>query len=291
VPAQVLEVTQVGRAARDGPNGTLQLFAHTPKGGAEPAAHAELLSALQAAAAAGGGATVSPAGAQAPGLPPTASAGSFVRVGDPARNGSLPAALLAGFDAAFRGSAFQSRHDTLATLDADSIAESAAVLARAAYALALDGGGDGGAAAAALPVDPAAVKLRVQGLMQVGCTRGSGTSTCLQPPSSAGRPRALPGQLAPAESVPAAAPAICPAPTAMCRRHPAAAAPQCLLNSTVGLGCPLAAGLMSAAGGGRVGHYVGVLRTIAAGAGTGVGEQGWGTSRRLDCRVYGGWGE
>ena len=42
---------------------------------------------------------------------------------------------------------------------------------------------------------------------------------------------------------------------------------QCLLNSTVGLTCPLAAGLLTpVAADGHVPHYIGVLRTITAGA-------------------------
>lgn len=163
---QVLEVTQVGRARQ--PSGSVQLYAHGPAGGPST----EFLAALQAAAAnssqAGGPSSVGVAGAiaAAPGLPPTASAGSFVRVG----GASLPAVLLSGFDATFRGSTFHTQYDTLETVDADSIAATAVVLARAAHALALGGGG--GAAAAPdvpLPVDYAAVKVTVDALMQVRC--------------------------------------------------------------------------------------------------------------------------
>ena len=94
---QVLEVTQVGRSRQPGGSGTAQFYTHTPAGGAAPASN--LLAALQAAAAVSGdagGVAVAPAGAAAPGLPPTASAGSFVRVLGGSGNASLPAMLLSG---------------------------------------------------------------------------------------------------------------------------------------------------------------------------------------------------
>jgi len=152
----------VGRARQ--PSGSVQLFAHGPTGGPP----ADLLAALQAAAAnssQGGGpasVSVSAASAATPGLPPTASAGSFVRVG----GASVPAVLLSGFDEAFQGSTFHTQYDTLETVDADSIAATAVVLARAAHALAL-GGGSGAAPAVPLPVDYAAVRGTVGALMQV----------------------------------------------------------------------------------------------------------------------------
>jgi hypothetical protein len=176
----VLEVTQVGRALQSS-HGPVQLYTHTPDrggaGGGSPAD--EILDALQAAAAASsgaapGGVTVSPAGAATPGLPPIASAGSFVRLtnsgGDSAAAPSLPAVLLAGFDEAFQGSTFQTQYDSLDTVDADSIAATAVVLARAAHALALDGSVS---PAPLLPVDLAAVKARVAELMQVSLMVGA----------------------------------------------------------------------------------------------------------------------
>lgn len=162
--AGVLEVDQVGRARQ--PSGAVQLFAHSPAGGPP----ADFLAALQAAAAnssqGGGPASVSVAAASAaaPGLPPTASAGSFVRVG----GASVPAVLLSGFDAAFQGSTYHTQYDTLETVDADSIAATAVVLARAAHALALSGGNGSAAPNVPLPVDYAAVRGTVDALMQVG---------------------------------------------------------------------------------------------------------------------------
>lgn len=47
--------------------------------------------------------------------------------------------------------------------------------------------------------------------------------------------------------------------------HPAC--PQCLLNSTVGLNCPLAKRMMTPTAGGKVSHYIGILRTLTAGEG------------------------
>ena len=47
--------------------------------------------------------------------------------------------------------------------------------------------------------------------------------------------------------------------------HPACS--QCLLNSTVGLNCPLAKRMMTATAGGKVSHYIGILRTLTAGEG------------------------
>lgn len=44
-----------------------------------------------------------------------------------------------------------------------------------------------------------------------------------------------------------------------------ASLPQCLLNSTVGLTCPLAQKMMTPVAGGKVSHYVGILRTLTAG--------------------------
>ena len=181
---QVLEVGQVGRARQHG-GGIQQLYAHYPRGssgagGGGDSPPAELLRALEAAAGSAtevgpGGVGLERASKVTPGLPPTASAGSFVRVAPGSSGGPVPAVLLSDFDAAFRGSTFQSQHDTLDTIDADSIAATAVVLARAAHALALGGGGGGsggepGAAGAEqqLPVDYAALKGTVQGLMQVG---------------------------------------------------------------------------------------------------------------------------
>jgi hypothetical protein len=174
----------VGRARRRGGAG-IQLFAHYPRdsssgGGGGYTPPAELLGALEAAA--GGATEVGPGGVgleraseATPGLPPTASAGSFVRVArgsSGSTGGTVPAVLLSDFDAAFRGSTFQSQHDTADTTDADSIAATAVVLARAAQALALRGGGGGAEPAAEaeqqLPVDYAALKGTVEGLMQVG---------------------------------------------------------------------------------------------------------------------------
>ena len=192
----------MGRARRRGGAG-IQLFAHYPRdsssgGGGGYTPPAELLGALEAAA--GGATEVGPGGVAleraskaTPGLPPTASAGSFVRVasGDSgSTGGTVPAVLLSDFDAAFRGSTFQSQHDTADTVDADSIAATAVVLARAAHALALgsgagtgsscsssssgSGSGSGSGAEPAaeaeqqLPVDYAALKGTVEGLMQVG---------------------------------------------------------------------------------------------------------------------------
>lgn len=40
---------------------------------------------------------------------------------------------------------------------------------------------------------------------------------------------------------------------------------QCLLNSTMGLNCPLAKRLMTPVAGGKVSHYIGILRTLTAG--------------------------
>ena len=162
---QVLEVTQVGRARQ--PGGGVQLYAHGPAGGPPP----ELLAALQAAAANSSGAggpgsvSVSPASAATPGLPPTASAGSFLRVG----GAGVPAVLLSGFDQAFQGSTFHTQYDTLDTVDGGSIAAAAVVLARAAHALALGGGA--AAAAVPLPVDHGSVRTTVDDLMQVGGRR------------------------------------------------------------------------------------------------------------------------
>ena len=182
----MLDVGQVGRARRRGGAG-IQLFALYPLdsssssgGGGGYTPPAELLGALEAAA--GGATEVGPGGVgleraseATPGLPPTASAGSFVRVArgsSGSTGGTVPAVLLSDFDAAFRGSTFQSQHDTADTTDADSIAATAVVLARAAHALALGGGGDGAEPAAEaeqqLPVDYAALKGTVEGLMQVG---------------------------------------------------------------------------------------------------------------------------
>ncbi|PRW57704.1 nicastrin isoform X2 isoform A [Chlorella sorokiniana] len=195
----VLEVNQVGRARQ--PSGTVQLFAHGPAGGPP----ADFLAALQAAAAnssqGGGPASVSVAAASAatPGLPPTASAGSFLRVGGP----SVPTVLLSGFNEAFQGSTFHTQYDALKTIYADSIAATAVVLARTAHALALGGGG-AAAPAVPLPIDYAAVRVTVDALMQ------------------------------------------------------------CLLNSTVGLNCPLAKRLMTPTAGGKVSHYIGILRTLTA---------------------------
>jgi nicastrin len=211
---QVLEVGPVGRAQRHG--GGIQLYAHYPRdtssssgdGGYSPPA--ELLGALEAAAGSAtevgpGGVALERASKATPGLPPTASAGSFVRVasGDSgSTGGTVPAVLLSDFDAAFRGSTFQSQHDTADTVDADSIAATAVVLARAAHALALgsgagtgsscssSGSGSGAEPAAEaeqqLPVDYAALKGTVEGLMQVGAAclpacRLSRLSVCRQP--------------------------------------------------------------------------------------------------------------
>lgn len=134
-----------------------------------------MLRVLQAAAsnassASGLSVSVASSGAALPGLPPTASAGSFVRVlqGSSSNASSpLPALLLSDFDAAFQGSTFQSSlYDNISTVDADSIAAAAVVVARAAHALAL---GDDAAvgAAAELPVNYTAVQVTVQALMQV----------------------------------------------------------------------------------------------------------------------------
>lgn len=165
--AGVLEVDQVGRARQL--SGAVQLFAHSPAGGPP----ADFLAALQAAAAnsSQGGSpasvSVAAASAAAPGLPPTASAGSFVRVG----GASVPAVLLSGFDAAFQGSTYHTQYDTLETVDADSIAATAVVLARAAHALALSGGNGSAAPDVPLPVDYAAVRGTVDALTQV-CDAG-----------------------------------------------------------------------------------------------------------------------
>lgn len=159
---QVLEVTQVGRARR--PDGKVQLYTHTPvAGGGGVGPHAELLAALAAAAAntSEQRVAVSPAGAAAPGLPPTASAGSFVRVG----GATLPAVLVSGFDTAFQGSTFHTQYDTLETIDLEAVATAAVVLARAAHALALGGPSD--AAAAPLPVSYTGVQATVDALAQV----------------------------------------------------------------------------------------------------------------------------
>ncbi len=150
--------------------GGVSLYAHTPAGGATAAAG--VLGALQAAArnasaVVGTSVSVAPASAALPGLPPTTSATSFVRVlqGSGGNASSAPpAVLLSDFDTAFQGSTFQSSlYDNISLVDADSIAAVAVVVARAAHALAL--GEDG--AAAELPVNYTAVQASVQGLMQV----------------------------------------------------------------------------------------------------------------------------
>lgn len=147
------------------PDGTLQLWAHTPAPGGAPAGpHADLVAALRAAAANTSEVrvAVSAPDAAVPGLPPTASAGSFARVGGPA----LPAALLAGFDTAFQGGTYHTQYDTLDGIDTEAVAAAAVVLARAAHALAL--GGPDAAAAAPLPVAWAEVRATVGALSQVG---------------------------------------------------------------------------------------------------------------------------
>lgn len=153
--------------------GGVSLYAHTPAGGATAAAG--VLGALQAAASnasavAGTSVSVAPASAELPGLPPTASAASFVRVlqGSDGNASSVPpAVLLSDFNTAFQGSTFQSSlYDNISSVDADSIAAAAVVVARAAHALAL--GEDSAAGEAAeLPVNYTAVQASVQGLMQV----------------------------------------------------------------------------------------------------------------------------
>ncbi|KAL4441829.1 hypothetical protein ABPG77_003745 [Micractinium sp. CCAP 211/92] len=189
--AAVLEVGPVGRA-RPGAAGAqrmlaedaggVSLYAHTPAGGATAAAG--VLGALQAAASnvsavVGTSVSVAPASAALPGLPPTTSAASFVRVlqGSGGNASSAPpAVLLSDFDTAFQGSTFQSSlYDNISLVDADSIAAVAVVVARAAHALAL--GEDGAAGAAAeLPVNYTAVQASVQGLMQclMNTTQGLG---------------------------------------------------------------------------------------------------------------------
>ncbi len=178
----------MGRARQDksSKGSTVQLYTHTPTPDSSDPATAELLPALQAAALASqagtGTVALSPAGKTAPGLPPTASAGSFVRVtggGSGGGSSKLPAVLLSGFDTAFQGATFQTQFDTIDTVDADSIATAAVVLARAAHSLALgssdsgsSGSGDGQErqkvqAQPQPPVDYAAVKATVEGLMQV----------------------------------------------------------------------------------------------------------------------------
>lgn len=197
----------MGRSRRG--DGRVQLYTHTPAAGGGAAAdpQAGLLAALQTAAAATPKTAVSPASAAAPGLPPTASAGAFVRLGGggggkPAGK-AVPAVLLSGFDAAFEGATFQTQYDTLDTIDLDAVASTAAVVARAAHELAL---ADAAAAAAApLPLDAAALRATV-------------------------------GALA-----------------------------ECLLNSTVGFNCGLAKAMMTPVSGGKVSHYVSILRTLTAG--------------------------
>lgn len=41
--------------------------------------------------------------------------------------------------------------------------------------------------------------------------------------------------------------------------------PQCLLNGTVGLNCPLAQAVMTPVAGGHVSHYIGILRSLTSG--------------------------
>lgn len=269
---QVLEVTQVGRTRR--PDGTLQLYAHTPTpGGTAADPHAALVAALRGAAGNTSEArvTVSAPSAAVPGLPPTASAGSFVRVGGAA----VPAALLAGFDAAFQGGTFHTQYDTLDSIDTEAVAAAAVVLARAAHALAL-GGPDAAASAVPLPVAWDSVRASVDALSQVGALRGMAHGT-----GCSGRQgRLLGGQPAAGRQrrprlhrVPAS-PRSCRAPLALgslTRATRAAAlllpspATQCLLNGTVGLACPLAQAVMTPVRGGRPSHYIGILRTLTAG--------------------------
>ena len=231
----------MGRARQAGDG--VRFYAHTPAPGTG-GPPAELLAALQAAAGnttePSGGVAVAPASAAAPGLPPTASAGSFVRVG----GASVPAVLLSGFDATFQGSTFQSHYDAEATVDEESIVAAAVVLARAVHTLAL-----GDASEPPLPVDYAGVRATVGALTQVGVTAAPGR--CQGGWGCAGSP---------------------PPPSPNCRTPLAAAAhrtrpaAQCLLNSTAGLTCPLAAAMMTPVAGGRVAHYIGILRTLTAGA-------------------------
>ncbi|KAL4433984.1 hypothetical protein ABPG75_000425 [Micractinium tetrahymenae] len=189
--AAVLEVGPVGRArptatagqrSLSEDEGGVSLYAHTPAGGA--AAASDVLAALQAAAVnasamAGLGVSVAPASAALPGLPPTASAGSFVRVlsgSGTNASSSLPAVLLSDYDAAFQGPTFQSSlYDNSSTVDADSIAAAAVVVARTAHTLAL-GNGSAAGGAADLTVNYTAVQATVQELMQclMNATRGLG---------------------------------------------------------------------------------------------------------------------
>lgn len=216
--AAVLEVGPVGRArpsAADGQRTLVEgagvaLYAHMPAGGASAAAG--VLSALQAAAssasaAAGLSVGVAQASAALPGLPPTASAGSFVRVlqgGGANASSAPPAVLLSDFDTAFQVPTFQSSlYDNITWVDADSIAATAVVVARTAHALAL-GDDDAAGAAAELPVNYTAVQATVQELIQ------------------------------------------------------------CLMNSTLGLGCPIAQAMMTPVNPGHLSHYIGILRSLTA---------------------------
>ena len=145
----------------------------------------------------------------------------------------------------------------------------------AAHALAL-GGPDAAASAVPLPVAWDSVRASVDALSQVGALRGMAHGT-----GCSGRQGRLLGGAASCRPAVQAAPSrradIVPlllrSPRARLAdsRHPCGRPPlpspamQCLLNSTVGLGCPLAQAVMTPVRGGRLSHHIGILRTLTAG--------------------------